>query len=436
MASVGSGLLGWLNQTLGSLTHGTILNSSFGRGRFGGSNPGPISMADTATSPVNPTTHTLANKLGIIPDPYNPFLDLTATGSYTGQSLAQIAHSGQTNVNPGSVIQGSGILNSFPNLGLPGAQLLANGYHVVDQIYTGTRITTSNHAVGIQSIADGIPPGADRMFAKSLLTVGLGQRIDMAQWIAAFQAHYPGVSIAMVGQPNWGETIPPLYGVGNSGAYDLSWSPQDLAIIKNANAFNVAMPGSLYVTLTYTMGTDGAWHLTQIFLHFWPNANISQLKNTPTPQPVCVGTGCNPQIPQAQPSNPGILAGLANSQALQALIAQKTVGSLLSGSVNGPGTANNPSGVTVIDGTAQIHVGSNLTAEQTAAIAANLSGTWHPTVQSNGLVPQWQAGNPSANMVGLMTGTNSLDTANTYTGVGTGLASNAGQLLAQTVLRP
>ncbi len=351
-------------------------------------------------------------------------------------------------VNPNQVLGGSGILTSFNGSGIPGQQLLNNGFHNVNMLFSSTNTGVAGGQVTASSIASTLPPNTQRLFAKTLLIVAennnhpsLTARIDDNQWVQTFESLHPGIPISMVGQPMWGQTNPPLYNVAPSPAYDLSWSSSQLAILHQDNALNTPMPGALKVTLTYVMGYNGQWQLRQVFLHFWPDGNA--MPKPPKKSPGCT-VNCVP-VPQqvAVPKTQGVTSGLTDNAAMTDLANQGQINSL-QGSFLGSSSGSGGSVVITLGGK-NYQLGPNLMSEMASALAANLRFVF-PTygngtasliqAENNGLTANVGVSTGVPSGLGLSAGTSQSGSFDAYIGVGTGLAPGIGQQLVQeTVTR-
>lgn len=367
----------------------------------------------------------------------------TTATTYGSTPVTTVAQS----YNPGQVLGGSGILTSFNGTGIPGQQLIDNGYHAVDMLFSGVNTGGAPGQVTATSVANTLPPNTQRLFAKTLLTVAedkndpaLTAKIDINQWVSDFQRLYPGIPISMVGQPLWGQTMPPLYDVGDSPEYNLSWSAADLAIIRRAGAMNTPMPGALKVTLTYSMGYNGQWILRQVFLHFWPDAAISNLPKHGHHQKCTVN--CQPPQPvQPTVKTQGVTSGLTDSAAMTALARQGQINSLQGSLLASSGASGGSAVITV--GGKNYQLGPNLMNEMHQALSANLRYVF-PTVgngsdsliqsENTGLAANVGVSTGSPSGLGLSAGTAQSGSFDAYIGVGTGLASGIGQQLVQNTV--
>ena len=352
-------------------------------------------------------------------------------------------------VNPGQVLGNSGILTTFNGAGIPGQQLLNQGYHVVNLFFSGVNTGQSGNQVNAQTIANTIPPNTGRWFAKTLLVVAennsapwLTAKISTAQWIQQFHGLFPGIPVSMVGQPLWGQTVPPLYHVADSPQYNLQWSASQRTILQQAHAMNTPMPGALKVTLQYFMGNDGQWHLQSVFLHFWPQGNAINHLHPGSKPPISV----NPTSPPwPTMTSQATMAGLTNSSAMQALAQKGALNSLqgtLLSTLSSGGTGTSP----IIDSGQGMNMGPNLTAQMAAALQSNLQYTYggggfgQPSAlqsTNTGMNENIQIETQPPVSIGLESGTNQSNGSPTFVGIGVGLAPGVGgQLAKNTVTSP
>lgn len=371
-----------------------------------------------------------------------------AQTTQTWVSGAPVTSTVQT-VNPGQVLGGSGILTSFNGSGIPGQQLINNGFHNVNVLFSSTSTGVTGGQVTAASVASTLPPNTQRLFAKTLVVVAENNnqpwktaRIDDHQWVQTFEQLHPGIPISMVGQPLWGQTAPPLINVAPNPAYDLSWSASQLAILHQDKALDTPMPGALKVTLTYVMGYNGQWELRQVFLHFWPDGNAmpTPQKHQPTPQGCTVN--CNPQpTPKTSPQPQGVTSGLTNSAAMKALASQGELNSL-QGSLLAASGGSGGSGVITVNGKSY-SLGPSLIAAMKAGLAANLRFTFgHSGLGASSLVRAVSTGLGSTVGVatqeppgmGLTVGTGQSTGFDGFIGVGAGLDPGIGQQLVQNTV--
>lgn len=372
----------------------------------------------------------------------------TTSTTQTWISGAPVTSTVQT-VNPGQVLGGSGILTSFNGSGIPGQQLINNGFHTVNVLFSSTSTGVAGGQVTAASVASTLPPNTQRLFAKTLVVVSENNnqpwktaRIDDHQWVQTFEQLHPGIPISMVGQPLWGQTAPPLYNVAASSAYDLSWSASQLAILHQDKALDTPMPGALKVTLTYVMGYNGQWELRQVFLHFWPDGNAmpTPQKHQPTPQGCTVN--CNPQPTAKTPPQPqGVTSGLTNSAAMTALASHGELNSL-QGSLLAASGGSGGNSVITVNGKSY-SLGPSLIAAMKAGLAANLRFTFGHSglgasslVQavSNGLGSTVGVATQEPTGMGLTVGTGQSTGFDAFIGVGAGLDPGIGQQLVQNTV--
>ena len=372
----------------------------------------------------------------------------TSNTTQTWVSGAPVTSTVQT-VNPGQVLGGSGILTSFNGSGIPGQQLINNGFHTVNVLFSSTSTGVTGGQVTAASVASTLPPNTQRLFAKTLVVVAENNnqpwktaRIDDHQWVQTFEQLHPGIPISMVGQPLWGQTAPPLINVAPNPAYDLSWSASQLAILHQDKALDTPMPGALKVTLTYVMGYNGQWELRQVFLHFWPDGNAMPQPQKHHPGPQGCTVNCNPQpTPTATPQPQGVTSGLTNSAAMTALASHGELNSL-QGSLLAASGGSGGSPVITVNGK-NYSLGPSLIAAMKAGLAANLRFTFGHSglgesslVQavSNGLGSTVGVATQEPPGMGLTVGTGQSTGFDAFIGVGAGLDPGIGQQLVQNTV--